>query len=305
MDRVQAAENITVHEKYAKIQSLFRSFQKIKEVAEKHPEDAQMRRTVESTKKQLEKIAQDIKNGISKIEKSEVGPNFQNLAEKSQELIKSTFKGAKVKRIYKEVKCTEIPERKTWKVSSLLVYSLEAKGATPLFLHLFQQRDIEGHDQKYKYEINLEAYKSIPESYLKPKHWSDDDWGYDGDLLIKLKPHLLEVGKRRGYEFPNTPEAKKNELLVLAKDFLFRLNMPGDYGKDSKVEMTKESVRRDFRSDDFFTPDPLEEDDDHPHFTGKQEVIEFVKKKLPVELKNAKVSAYGQEKSWFTVEIYV
>ena len=295
--------SVTIHDKYAKIQKLYRSFIDIQRIASSHPENAQMKKAAESAKKQVEKLANDIKIGISKIEKSEVGPNFKKFGDDAQELVKKIYKSAKIKRAAKEVKCVEDTQRGTWYINSLLIYKIEAKDATPLFLNLMQVRDIEGQNQGYDFFIYLEQYGLSSKESLQAME-SINSNNSTARKLEEMSIKLVDVGSRRGYKMHDTPETKKSGSIVSATNFLNSLRFPHQENAD-EAEVRKNSVSRNFRSGEYFTSRDHEEDDDNPRFTGRKDVIEHVKSRMPSDLKDAKINAYEQEKEWFTVQIDV
>lgn len=68
-------------------------------------------------------------------------------------------------------------------------------------------------------------------------------------------------------------------------------------------EGKKKTAAVDFRNHDYFTDRAGEEDDDHPHFTGGDRVVEQVKRHIGNDAKHYNVRAYPQEKGYFTVQI--
>lgn len=82
------------------------------------------------------------------------------------------------------------------------------------------------------------------------------------------------------------------------------LKFAGDDDRDEKSEFLDDDITRSFRNSDFFESRPGEEDDDWPVFTGKSEVINKSTSHFSKEVLDAyTVTAYDQEKEWFTVQL--
>lgn len=89
-----------------------------------------------------------------------------------------------------------------------------------------------------------------------------------------------------------------------AKQFLESLRFRGQESSDP-VEVDGKMVTRSYRVFDFFEERQGEEDDDHPLFTGRQKVKDIVQAAIPDELKGCDIDVEDQEKSWFSVTLYL
>lgn len=87
-----------------------------------------------------------------------------------------------------------------------------------------------------------------------------------------------------------------------AIDELNKLQLEGDYDRDSSVNVFEECLSRNFKNSDFFTPREGEEDDDHASFTGRDLVLKIANNHFSqVVLDNYSLKAGDQEKDWFTI----
>jgi hypothetical protein len=96
------------------------------------------------------------------------------------------------------------------------------------------------------------------------------------------------------------------EVVKKVEQILERLTRKIGRDGDDPVTMHGNVITKEYRNWEYFTDRPGEEDDDWADFTSQSSVLKMVKDEFlnaGLEDKIYKITAYPQEKKWFTVQI--
>ena len=300
--KVEAASGQDLHKKYADIQALFRSYQEILKVAEKHPEDKDMKKTAEQAKVKIEKTAAEIKAGMEKLEKSGLDKNFKGFVSEIKEITKS-FITAKIKDVSSVVKVEENVYRKTFAIRSYCCFSIEAKDATPIYINIWKDSTLD-HLGGSGSIVGVMTADLVVD--LKAPAWVGAS-ARSFTSVNEFKTQIIGMAERNGYKVASSPEVDTRKKLKDIADRTIAVigELSRKFGADAKHDkskMAENSVTVDFSSDrvgGFFTSRPGVEDDDGPDFTAHDEIVKVLSGLFP----GCKVSAWPHEKGWFSVKV--